>query len=334
MVTMTSFLPSAAGSSSLQHEEGENVKSEKNVSDAGDDRFATKARPRLSVVLLTYNRSAQVLDTIARLIALPDRMHLIIVDNGSTDGTPEHIAACFPGVTLLTAQKNLGAAGRNLGVASATTDYVAFCDDDMWWNPGSLSRAVELLEQAPRVGVLSARVLVDEAGEIDATCRLMARSPLDATGLPGPSLIGYIAGACVFRTSLYRQIGGYEPRFFIGGEETLVALDVLASGFAIVYAEELIVHHHPSPLRDSGLRRRMLARNAAWVAWMRLSWREAWRATWAAVDVMRREGTLITDASALVAALPWALSRRRPLPPEVERMIEAVRRSEALDGPC
>jgi GT2 family glycosyltransferase len=311
-----------------------NVKNEKNVNDAGDDRSATKARPRISVVLLTYNRSAQVLETIARLIALPDRTQLIVVDNGSTDGTPEHIAACFPGVTLLTAQKNLGAAGRNLGVASATTDYVAFCDDDMWWNPGSLSRAVELLEQAPRVGVLSARVLVDEAGETDTTCRLMARSPLDATGLPGPSLIGYIAGSCVFRTSLYRQIGGYEPRFFIGGEETLVALDVLARGFAIVYAEELIVHHHPSPLRDSALRRRMLARNAAWVAWMRLSWREAWRATWAAADVMRREGTFITDASALVAALPWALSRRRRLPRKVERMREAVRRSEALDGPC
>src|SRR5260370_40298841 len=89
----------------------------------------------------------------------------------------------------------------------------------MWWNPGSLSRAVELLEQAPRVGVLSARVLVDEAGETDTTCRLMARSPLDATGLPGPSLVGYMAGSCAFRTSLYRQIGGYQPRLFIGGGE-------------------------------------------------------------------------------------------------------------------
>ena len=42
------------------------------------------------------------------------------------------------------------------------------------------------MDGAPRVGVLSARVLVDEAGETDATCRLMARSPLDATSLPGP----------------------------------------------------------------------------------------------------------------------------------------------------
>jgi hypothetical protein len=83
---------------------------------------------------------------------------------------------------------------------------------------------------------------------------------------------------------------------------------------AIVYAEELLVHHHPSALRDSRLRRRMLARNAVWVAWMRLSWREAWR-----------------DTCALFAALPWALTRRRVIPPEVEQMREAVRRAEALD---
>jgi len=159
-------------------------------------------------------------------------------------------------------------------------------------------------------------VLVGEAGETDAARRLMAHSPLDATGLPGPSLIVYMAGACMFRTPRYRQIGGYEPLFFIGGEETLVSVDVLAGGVAIVYAEEPIVRHHPSPLRDSALRRRMLARNATWVACMRLSRREAWCATWAAVGVMRREDTFVRDALALFAALPWALTRRRLIPRE------------------
>jgi GT2 family glycosyltransferase len=106
------------------------VRNEMNINAAGDGRSATKARSRMSVVVLTYNRSAQVLDTIARLIALPDQAHLIVVDNGSTDGTQERIAACFPEVTLLTAHKNLGAAGRNVGVASATTDYVAFSTGD------------------------------------------------------------------------------------------------------------------------------------------------------------------------------------------------------------
>jgi GT2 family glycosyltransferase len=308
-----------------------NVRNERTANDARADRSAAHAPPRISVIVLTYNRSAQVLETLARLSALPDRANLIVVDNGSTDGTPEHIAARLRDVTLVTAQKNLGAAGRNLGVARAKTEYVAFYDDDTWWHPGSLSRAVELMDGAPSVGVLNARVLVDEAGETDATCRLMARSPLDATGLPGPSLIGYMAGACVFRTTLYQQIGGYETRLFIGGEETLASLDVLASGFAIVYAEQLIVHHHPSPLRDSALRRRLLARNAAWVAWMRLPWRQGWRATWSAVHVLRREGSFVRDVLALLAALPWALTRRRTIPHEIEQMREAVRRSEVID---
>jgi GT2 family glycosyltransferase len=94
----------------------------KNVNDAGHDRPATNAPPKISVVVLTYNRSTQVLETLARLSALPDRAHLNVVDNGSTNGTLEHIAARFPGATLVTAQKNLGAAGRNLGVASASTE--------------------------------------------------------------------------------------------------------------------------------------------------------------------------------------------------------------------
>ncbi|AMM17451.1 glycosyl transferase family 2 [Burkholderia sp. PAMC 28687] len=288
----------------------------------------TAARARISVVVLTYNRCAQVLETLSRLCALPEQPRVVVVDNGSTDGTPQQIAECFPYVTLIIAQTNLGAAGRNVGVSSVTTEYVAFCDDDTWWHAGSLQRAVQLLDSAPRVGVLNARILVNEAGETDDTCQLMARSPLDAAGLPGPSLIGYMAGACVFRTLLYRQIGGYEPRLFIGGEEELVALDVLASGFAIVYADELVLHHHPSPIRDSSLRRRMLARNAAWVAWMRLPWREAWNTTRVAIKIIRREGTFPRDAFSLFAALPWALARRRAIPDDVARMRRAVHLAE------
>jgi hypothetical protein len=155
------------------------------------------------------------------------------------------------------------------------------------------------------------RVLVDEAGETDATCRLISRSPLDATDLPGPSLVGNVAGASVLRTSLYRRIGGYEPQLFIGGKQTLVSLDMLASGFAIVYAEELLVHHRPSPLRDNGL-----------------------RATWAALNAMRRKDAFVRDACALFAALPWALTRHRPIPREVEQMREAVRQSELLYQTC
>ncbi|WP_371884408.1 glycosyltransferase family 2 protein [Caballeronia sp. S22] len=284
---------------------------------------------RLTVVVLTYNRADQVLDTVARLAALPDRIRIVVVDNASSDGTAERIAASFPFVELVTAPANLGAAGRNLGVERVTTEYIAFCDDDTWWSPGSLSRAVRILDAVPRVAVLNARVVVGEHGTPDETCERMRESPLRDDGLPGRSLIGYMAGACVFRTDVYRQVGGYEPRLFIGGEETLVSLDVLTCGHEIVYVDELVLHHHPSPLRDSAQRRRLLARNAAWVAWLRLPLAEALRVTGCALRVMRAEGSLRYDLPVLVAGLGWALRRRRVIPARVREMRRIVHEDDA-----
>ncbi|MCE4547423.1 MULTISPECIES: glycosyltransferase family 2 protein [unclassified Caballeronia] len=284
---------------------------------------------RLSVVVLTYNRADQVLDTLARLAALPDRIDIVVVDNASTDGAAARIAENFPLVKLVVAPRNLGAAGRNLGVARVHTEYVAFCDDDTWWSPGALTRAVEVLDAAPRVGVLNARVVVGEHGAADDTCERMRDSPLPRDGLPGPALIGFMAGACVFRTEVFRQAGGYEPRLFIGGEEMLVSLDVLGAGHEIVYIDELVLHHHPSPLRDSAQRRRLLARNAAWVAWMRLPLAEALRATYDAFRLMRAEPWPRSDVMALLQGVAWALARRRVIDERVRQMRELVHEDDA-----
>jgi GT2 family glycosyltransferase len=280
--------------------------------------------------VLTHNRADQVLETLAKLIALPDRIRIIVVDNASSDATAARIREAFPFVELVIAPSNMGAAGRNLGVARVETEYVAFCDDDMWWHAGSLSRAVEMLEAAPDVGVLNPRVVVGSTDEADETCERMHGSPLGGAGLPGPALVGFLAGASVFRTNIFREVGGYEPRLFIGGEESLVALDVLAAGHALVYAHELILHHHPSPVRDSALRRRLLARNAAWVAWLRLPLREAFRATADAFVAMHREGTLGRGAVDMLRGLPWALVHRRVIGADIQKMRRTVRDHDRL----
>ena len=284
---------------------------------------------RLTVVVLTYNRADQVLDTLAKLAALPDRFDIVAVDNASTDGTTARIAAAFPFITLVVAPANLGAAGRNLGVAHVSTEYVAFCDDDAWWDPGSLSRAVEILDAAPRVAVLNARILVGAQGAPDETCERMRESPLRSEVMPAPALIGYLACACVFRTEVFRQVGGYEARLFIGGEETLVALDVLSAGHEIIYIDELIVHHHPSPFRDSAQRRRLLARNAAWVAWMRLPLPEALRETRNAFRIIRTEHSTSSDLRVFLAGIAWALGKRRVIPQRVQDMRQRVRQDDA-----
>lgn len=283
---------------------------------------------RISIVVLTCNRADELATTLEHLLVLPENPPIVVADNGSSDGTVALVRKRFPTVRIIECGSNLGAAGRNRAVACVRTDYVAFCDDDTWWAPGSLKHAVQLLDAWPNVGALSARVAVGDEETTDPACAAMHASPLGSDGLPGPALIGYMAGACVFRTSLFRAVGGYEPRLFIGGEEELVALDVLAVNHSIVYCEQMTVHHHPSVVRDSGLRRRMLARNAAWIAWLRLPWPQACRATLRALAELAREGRFVRDSIALLTGLIWALPRRRVVPPAVLSLRERVHAAE------
>jgi GT2 family glycosyltransferase len=283
---------------------------------------------RLSIVVLTYNRVDEVLRTLACLCRLPERPPIIVVDNGSADGTAAQIAEHFPQVELVRSEANLGAAGRNLGVERVRTPFVAFCDDDTCWEPGALALAADLLEHHPQVAVLSCRVVVGASGEPDPTCALMAASPLPTDGLPGPSLIGIMAGASVFRTEAYRAVGGYEPRLFIGGEETLLSLDLLARGWRLVYAAAVVTRHQPSQIRESQLRRRLLARNAIWVAWLRLPFGAACRETLRALASHGWRKGLGTVLLQSLAGLRWVLRERSVIPAEVQRMREAVARAE------
>ncbi|MGN6666627.1 MAG: glycosyltransferase family 2 protein [Trinickia sp.] len=287
---------------------------------------------RISAVVLTHNRRNEVMTTVRRLLALPERPAVVVVDNGSTDGTAPALRQQFPDVRVIACDTNLGAAGRNAGLAAVTTDYVAFSDDDTHWSPGSLAHAVQVLDDAPRVAVLSGRVRVGEEAKLDPTCMRMQASPLARDGLPGPALIGFMAGACVVRASAFREVGGYEPRLFIGGEEALVSLDLLDRGYAIVYCDALTVTHHPSPARNAHLRRRMLARNEALVAWLRLPLPEAIAASARALMCYAKEKSIVKDGFALAAGVAWALRRRHVVGAPVLQMRERVREAERETG--
>jgi glycosyltransferase involved in cell wall biosynthesis len=96
--------------------------------------------PRVTVVLITRNRRPELVRTLERMTALPERPPVIVVDNASDDGSAQ-AASAFPGVTVIEAPANLGAVGRNVAVREVRSPYVAFCDDDTWWEPGALARS-------------------------------------------------------------------------------------------------------------------------------------------------------------------------------------------------
>ncbi|HEX5544861.1 MAG TPA: glycosyltransferase [Nitrospira sp.] len=286
---------------------------------------------RVTVVVLTHNRAHEVLRTIGHLARLPEAPTIIVMDNASSDGTSRQIAERYPAVQVLRMDTNMGAAARNAGIRHATTKYVALCDDDTWWTEGSLGLAADAMDRHAHVAVVTARVMVGPDRREDPTCRAMAESPLPRSAdLPGPAILGFLAGASMVRRSALLEVGGFEPRFFLGGEEALVAYDLIEAGWSMLYLAEATVWHMPSPHRDSALRRRHLVRNALWLAWMRRPYASAWRETRRTLERLRTDPAVRNGFLEALKGLPWVWRRRRAISPPVETLVRMLDRS---DGP-
>jgi GT2 family glycosyltransferase len=187
----------------------------------------------VTVVVMSQNRREDLLRTLPRHEA-----PVVLVDNASTDGTVEAVRAALPEVTVVPLERNVGSYARTLGVERAGTEFVAFADDDSWWAPGDLARAVEVMRAHPRLAVLNARILVGPEERLDSFCTELARSPLGTPDdLPGPALLGFIACGAMVRTEAFRAVGGFDPVVRFPGEEERLSLDLAAAGWGIAYVD-------------------------------------------------------------------------------------------------
>jgi GT2 family glycosyltransferase len=249
----------------------------------------------------------------------------VVVDNGSTDGTAELVRTRCPGVQVVGLRRNRGGAARTVGARLVDSPYVAFSDDDSWWAPGALRRAVELLDRHPRLAVLAARVLVGPDERLDPVCDEMARSPLpSADDLPGPSVLGFIACGAVVRPAAFLEVGGLDVRLGVGGEEELLAVDLATRGWGLAYVEEVIAYHHPSPSRDPSARRRIQVRNALWSAWLRRPLGGAARQTAHLAALAMHQPGALSGVLLAILGLPWVLRERHPVPRELEAALRAL----------
>ena len=283
--------------------------------------------PAIPVVIVTRDRRERLLSTLARLAALPERPPVVVVDNGSRDGTVAAVRARHRDVEVLALDRDHGAAARNVGLRSLDAPYVSLCDDDSWWAPGALERAARAMDAAPRVAVLAARVLVGDEERLDPTCALMAASPMPpAAGLPWPRVLGFVACGAVVRREAVLAVGGFDRHYGIGGEENQLALNLAAAGWWLAYAPDVVAHHHPAAGgRRRPWRRARTARNDLWTTWLHRS-----PATAARRSAAILAGAGATAPLALVAALrgaPRVLRGRRPLAPAIERELRLVERS-------
>ncbi|MER5715634.1 glycosyltransferase [Streptomyces sp. NPDC002132] len=289
--------------------------------------------PRTTVLVITRNRRRELLRTLGHLAELPERPRVIVTDNGSTDGTAEAVTRHHPEVLLLRPGRNLGAVGRNLAMRQVRTPYVAFCDDDSWWAPGSLPGAADLLDRHPAVGAVTVRIVVEPDGTEDPIVTELRNSPIPGPAwLPGPALGSFLAAATVLRADAFRAAGGFHPRLWLGGEEELLAADLAADGWWLTYADHLTVHHQPSVARDARLRRAHGIRNTLWFTWLRRPVGRALRRTLHLARTVPRDTASLHAFAEAAAALPWVLRERRVLPAEVEsrlRLLEAAQRQSS-----
>jgi GT2 family glycosyltransferase len=284
-----------------------------------------RLEPRVTVVVLTRDHADAVCGTVAHLLELPERPPVIVVDNASSDGTSRVLRARYPNLTVLSLARNIGSAGRNAGARRATTPYVAFSDDDTWWEPGALGRAAAMLDAVPRLALVTGRVLVAPDYHEAPMCGRMALSPLPRErDLPGCTLLEFLAGATVARREALMDVGGFDPHFLAGGEERLLAVDLAARGWAIAYVPELLALQHPAPAGDGMERCWMEIRNQLWFAWLRRPAAVALKET---LRVARAARTDVFSRRALREALAevgWVWHRRAVVPAHVERQLQLL----------
>jgi GT2 family glycosyltransferase len=215
--------------------------------------------PQVSVIIITRNRPKMVRECLERLgiqTLPPDE--IIVVDSSTGEDT-QAVLDSYPEVVRLRipdGRHNMPQA-RNLGIAHARGEILAFLDDDSMAQPEWLERLVEPYDD-PSVGGVGGR-LIDAMEEARATPEDPRIGVLRPDGLqranfvrdPGrPVEVDFVRGCNMsFRRAALIHIGGFDRRY-IGsnvGEETDVCLRVKKAGWKMVFQPTAVVHHLAAP---------------------------------------------------------------------------------------
>jgi GT2 family glycosyltransferase/glycosyltransferase involved in cell wall biosynthesis len=237
-------------------------------------------RPGVVTVILVNYKGAD--DTITALQAFDDvdwpadRLELVVVDNDSADGSVERIRAAVPGALVVDSGSNTGfAGGCNLGVSHASGEYVAFLNNDARPGEGWIRAAVEVLEQDATIGSVASKVLDWDGNLIDYVDgsltwfgmgykREVEKPDTGAWDTAKDVLFG--TGAALFvRTELYREVGGFDERFFMFYEDVDLGWRLNLLGHRVRYVPGSVAFHkHHVTMKKFGNFREsyLLERNA------------------------------------------------------------------------
>lgn len=212
-------------------------------------------RVRASIVIVNYNGRATLENSLSSILrTTPPDCEVILVDNASTDGSPQLVRERFPQIRLIYSDENLGfAGGNNLGVEAAGGEYLVFLNPDTAVAPGWLDALLAPLLKDPQVGMTTPKILLmGDTGRINTCgndvhitgltlCRGMGQP---ANVLAEPVEVSAVSGAAfAIRRDLYDVLGGFDHDFFMYMEDTDLSWRARLAGYKCMYAPEAVVYH-------------------------------------------------------------------------------------------
>ena len=219
--------------------------------------------PRLSIIIVTYNSRGEI-DACLRSLtdgARVDR-EVVVIDNSSTDGTPQHLRDRWPGIRVIDAGANIGfARASNLGIRETFGELVLLLNPDTTVPPGAIDRLVSALEQDRRAAAVGPRI-VDGHGRAELSFGRMI-SPLaelrqkflvaGAAGVLRPVIermtrrtryVDWVSGACLLahRADL-DAVGLFDERFFLYTEDVDLCASLRARGRRVLFVADVDIVH-------------------------------------------------------------------------------------------
>ncbi|HLY36545.1 MAG TPA: glycosyltransferase family 2 protein, partial [Candidatus Binatia bacterium] len=183
----------------------------------------------VSVVIVNWNAGESLAASVASVVAAaPDE--IVVVDNASTDGSLATVRTRHPAVRVVENGANVGfAAAATQGAAAARGDVLVFLNPDARLLPGALATLVEALVATPGAGIAGGG-LVDERGRwepaharFDPVAHLVFDTTLGRLGARrrrSPVVVDWVYGTFMaVRADLFRQLGGFDARYFVYGED-------------------------------------------------------------------------------------------------------------------
>ncbi|MCB8926090.1 MAG: glycosyltransferase family 2 protein [Ardenticatenaceae bacterium] len=237
--------------------------------------------PTLSIVIVNYNTRQLLDDCLASIVAAEapaGGLEVIVVDNASSDGSQALVREKYPAVQLIASEVNRGfSAANNLGMAVANGRTILFLNSDTRLEPDALAKPLAYLDQQPKVGALTVR-LIYPTGERDPDNHRGFPTPWNAichfSGLSklfpnDPRFNGYfqsyknmqethpvdvIAGSYMLMPmALCRELGGWDETYFFYGEDIDFCYRIHEAGYQIIYYPHVEVLHYKGA--SSGLRK-------------------------------------------------------------------------------